>query len=341
MGDSAYISHMRRLTFIAAPLILLLVAYLLGPKPAAPRWDLSPGKVPVNRDSLDKYVRDVEARHRLKPNNEARIIWFDSARQKTPYSVVYIHGFSASQEEGEPVHRDFAKKFGCNLYLARMADHGVDTVDQLVNFTADRVWATAKEALAIGKALGNKVILMGTSNGATLNLLLASNFPDDVGALINFSPNIEINDPNAWILNNPWGLQVARLVLGGKSRSFPPDSLRDVYWNNPYRLESVVQLEEMLESSMNPSTFSKVKCPVLDLYYYKSEEEQDPVVRVSAILKMHDLLGTPDDQKVAAAVPGAGGHVLASHVLSKDLPKVEEEVNAFAMKILHMQPAQP
>ena len=41
----------------------------------------------------------------------------DSLKEKTEYAVVYLHGFSASQEEGDPVHYDFAKKFGCNLFL--------------------------------------------------------------------------------------------------------------------------------------------------------------------------------------------------------------------------------
>jgi hypothetical protein len=61
--------------------------------------------------------------------------------------VVYIHGFSASQEEGDPVHYTFAKKFGCNLFLNRLADHGVDTTEPLLNVTADKLWSSAKEAL--------------------------------------------------------------------------------------------------------------------------------------------------------------------------------------------------
>jgi hypothetical protein len=64
--------------------------------------------------------------------------------------VVYLHGFSASQEEGDPVHYEFAQKFGCNLYLSRLEDHGVDTTQPLANVTADRLWNSAKEAYAIG-----------------------------------------------------------------------------------------------------------------------------------------------------------------------------------------------
>jgi pimeloyl-ACP methyl ester carboxylesterase len=58
--------------------------------------------------------------------------------------------------------------------------------------------------LAIGRQLGNKVIIMGTSTGGTNALQLAAAYPNDVEALILLSPNIAINDPNAWLLNNPW-----------------------------------------------------------------------------------------------------------------------------------------
>src|SRR4029079_9808675 len=122
--------------------------------------------VPAGTAQLEKYVSDHEAMHKLKPENEARIIWFnDSLKQKTEYAVVYLHGFSASQEEGDPVHYDFAQKFGCNLYLSRLDAHGIDTTEPLGNFTAEGVWNSAKQAFAIGKQLGKKVILMSTSTG--------------------------------------------------------------------------------------------------------------------------------------------------------------------------------
>jgi pimeloyl-ACP methyl ester carboxylesterase len=320
-------------------IILLIVGiYILGPMPDAPVWDLTPVAVPADADGLEQYVAAQEAKHKLKPDNEARIVWADSTRSRTPYSVVYIHGFSASQEEGDPVHETFARTFGCNLYLARMADHGVDTTDQLLYFTPDRWWQSAKEALAIGKALGDKVILMSTSTGGTVSLILAAEYPEDVHAMINMSPNIAINDGSAWLLNKPWGLQLARLVMGGNSRVFPADSAKDKYWNNSYRLESVTQLQEMVNDRMNEGTFSKVKCPTLTLYYFKSEEEQDPVVKVSAMMDMNGLLGTPDSLKVMVPIPNAGGHVLGSHVVSKDIESVNQAVREFAMSKLSLSP---
>jgi esterase/lipase len=326
----------RKFIFVSFPIILLLGIYFLGPEPTKARFDLTMPIVPQSPDKLEKYVDAQERKHKLKPDNEARIIWYDSSREKTEYSVIYLHGFSASQEEGDPVHEDFARKFRCNLYLARMADHGIDTVDQLINFTPDRWWASGKEALAIGKAIGEKVIIMSTSTGGTMALMLAAEYPTDVFALINMSPNIAINDPNAWLANNPWGLQIARLVIGGKFNIFPKDSIKDKYWNNPYRLEAVTQLEELLEEKMTAGTFQKVKCPSLTLYYYKNHKEQDPTVKVNALLEMNRQLGTPADLKEAIAIPNAGGHVLGSHIVSRDIPSVEEAMEKFAVDRLKM-----
>ena len=177
--------------------------------------------------------------------------------------------------------------------------------------TADNYWESAKQALAIGKKLGRKVILMGTSTGGSLALQLAVDYPDDVAALILLSPNIAINDPFAWLLNNPWGLQIARAVKHGNY--IVSDDDRDIYrryWNKPYRLEAAVALEEYLETAMVRDNFKKVKQPTLVLYYYKDDQHQDKVVKVSAILNMYDELGTPENLKRKVAMPNTGDHVI-------------------------------
>jgi len=334
-------SMKNRLVRVTFPIIVLIGIYFLGPQPESPRFsDLFP-RVPMGADSLEAYVKNHEARHRLKPENEARIMWHDSAHTSTEYAVVYLHGFSASREEGNAVHRRFASNFGCNLYLARLADHGVDTTDALYYFTADRAWESAKQALAIGTRLGDKVILMSTSTGGTLALMLAAHFPEKVHALINLSPNIAINDPAAFILNEPWGLQIARMVVGGKSRDAGGDPEDAKYWNQVYRVEALVQLQELLESSMTSETFQQVRQPSLTLYYYKSEEEQDPQVRVDAMLEMHDALATPDSLKVATAMPLAGAHVLGSSMTSADVEGVYRQIEKFAVRRLEMSPETP
>jgi D-alanyl-D-alanine dipeptidase/esterase/lipase len=333
----------KKIIYISFPIILLAGIYFLGPEPKKPKWDKAVVTVPQSSNELEKYVADQENKHKLKPDNEARIIWADSSKNKTEYSVVYLHGFSASQEEGDPIHEQFAKKFKCNLYLARLADHGVDTTEQLLSFTPDRWWQSSKEALAIGKALGDKVIIMSTSTGGTMALLLAAEYPADVFALINLSPNIKLFHPLAWMSNNPWGVQIARSVVGDKYNVSKPIpgvdmKLQNQYWNDKYRLEAVSQMQEMLEDKMNESTFKKVTQPSLSLYYYKNETQQDSTVKVSAILEMNKQLGTPNELKETVAIPDAGTHVIGSYIRSKALNAVKEAVDKFAIEKLNMKP---
>ena len=325
---------MRLLKILSAILILLLVIYLFGPHPSTPVFTTTIPIVPNQPAALEEFVASNENVHRLKPGNRAEIIWNDSSHTKTPYAIVYLHGFSASREEGSPVHTDIAKKIGCNLYLSRLSQHGIDTAEALVNFTAENIWESAKEALAVGRQLGDKVILMGTSTGGSLALQLAATYPD-VAALVLLSPNIEINDPNAWLLNNPWGLQIAQMVVGGNYNVAKNNTpLYRQFWNRQYRLEAAVQLQEYLEDAMNDKTFSKIHQPVLLLYYYKDEQHQDPVVRVSAMKRMMAELGTLAAMKQQKAIPAAENHVLGSYILSKDVPAVEHEISTFLSKII-------
>ncbi|HOA38198.1 MAG TPA: alpha/beta fold hydrolase [Flavihumibacter sp.] len=322
-------------------LLGLLVTYFLGPHPETPVYATALPTPPTDAAALNQYVKALDAGHRLKPDNEARIIWADSLERPTEYSIVYLHGFTASQFEGAPTHTNIARQFGANLYLARLAEHGIDTSDALANLTADKYWASAKEALMIGNRIGKKLILMGTSTGATQALQLAAAYPDKVYALVLLSPNIEINDPNAWLLNNHWGLQIAELVKGGKFNRAADDREKyKQYWSSPYRLEAAVALEEMLETTMLPAVFKQVKQPTLLLYYYKDAAHQDPVVRVSAMRNMFSLLGTADSLKTEKAMPLTGDHVIASPYKSEDAAGVEKEISRFLSQQLKI-PQQP
>jgi len=331
---------MKFLKWLAFIILILIIVYFFGPQPASPKFTKDMATVPAEPALLEKYISDHEALHKLKPDNEARIIWLnDSTKEKTEYSVVYLHGFSASQEEGDPVHTDFAKKFGCNLFLSRLEDHGVDTSEPLLDFTADRVWNSAKEAYAIGKQIGKKVILMGTSTGGSLALKMAAEYPE-VAGLVLLSPNIAINDPNAWLLNNHWGLQIANMIKGKYNHASDTSAIYAKYWNYEYRMEATVQLEELLESTMKESTFSKVKQPALVLYYFKDEDHQDPVVKVSAMRRMFSQLGTAESFKRMITIPDAGNHVIGSYIKSKDIQTVESECEKFGREILKLNPVQ-
>ena len=200
------------------------------------------------------------------------------------------------------------------------------------------MWESAKQALQIGKQLGNKVILMSTSTGGTLALKLAAEYPADVYALILMSPNIAIDNDKAYLLNNPWGLQIARAVTG--SHYITAKDTRPVYkqyWYWHYPLESTVQLQELIETTMTKQTFEKVKQPTLVMYYYKDEVHRDSVVSVPAIQYMFKELGTPANKKAEVVMPYAGDHVMGSYIKSQDLLDVQQSIEKFMIHDLKME----
>ena len=317
---------------------LVLLIYIMGPKPDSPVYTTKLPVVPGNLTDLESYIRKKEALLPVKPGNEAQIVWAnDTTRTQTEYVIIYLHGFSASHEEGNPVHRHFAERFGINLLLTRLADHGLNEKEPMQLFTAERLWQSTLEAYAIGRKLGKKVILMSTSTGGTLSLKLAAEFPE-IHSLIMFSPNIEINNAMAAMLNDPWGLQLIQWIAGGPYRVLKRSREINRFWYDRYRLEAPVQLQELLETTMKSAVFKKVKQPVLLLYYYKNPEQQDNVVSVEAMLDMYEALGTPAEQKRRLPVPGAANHVIASYLRSRDVATVEKQTFKFAEEILHLQP---
>ena len=321
--------------------VVIAIAYVMGPSPAAPVYENEMPQVPAAAKALEAYVKANEAQHAIKPDNEARIIWAnDSLKKKTAYAVVYLHGFSASQAEGDPVHKDIAAKFGCNLYLARLAEHGIDTTEPMMNLTADKNWESCKQALAIAKQLGDKVIVIGCSAGGVNALHLAAVYPNDVNALVLLSPAVAINNDKAYLLNNHWGLQLAKMVTG-HDHNENADSLVPLinkYWYCRYPFNGAAALQESIETTMLPETFAKVQQPTLMLYYYKDAIHQDSVVKVDAMLKMFDELGTPAALKRKEDIPNAGHHVIGSYIKSKDIKGVEDQISLFMQEVLKIEP---
>jgi hypothetical protein len=60
-------------------------------------------------------------------------------------------------------------------------------------------------------------------------------------------------------------------------------------------------------------------------------------VKFSDMKRMFDQLSTPDNQKRQVAIPNAGDHVIGSYLKSKDVQKVQEECDRFAVEILRMK----
>lgn len=313
----------------------IAAVYLVGPKVEKARMSLEFPCVPATlegiRDSID---RAENARSDIKPGNRSEIFWYGDTIARTEYAVVYLHGYSASKYEGMPVATDYARRYGMNLYMPRLDEHGLETAEPLLHMTADGLWESAKNALAVGEKLGKKVILMSTSTGGTLAIYLAAMYPEKVAALINFSPNILPANNGISLLSGHWGLQIARAVQGGKYVRVDSASYHPGQWSEGPRLESTVQLQALIDATMNAETFSRVKAPCLTLAYYKDKDHQDPTVRVEKIRWMNSLLGTSKGEKVYVELPTVGVHPMASGTVSKDIPAVEAQVDTFTQNVL-------
>ena len=98
---------MRLLKISIVVIIIIGIIYWFGPHPSEPVYSSALLKVPANATALQQYVSQQEMKHIIKKDNEAEIVWADSnKKQKTPYAIVYLHGFSASKQEGYPVHEN-------------------------------------------------------------------------------------------------------------------------------------------------------------------------------------------------------------------------------------------
>ena len=236
---------------------------------------------------------------------------------------------------------DIAQKFGLNLYIPRLSQHGLEDADAFKTLTPVSLVESAKEALAIGRILGKKVILMSCSTGGTLSIYLAAKFPDQVHAQILYSPNIAIADPTAKMLTGPWGEAMLSSIVG-EYRVITENVGTPIeqYWNLRYHSFGLIALQSLLDQTMTTEIFQKVRQPFLMGYYYKSPQEQDPVVSVDAMRKFFEATTTRADLKLDSPFSDVANHVLGSDLQSEDLESVRDMTSYFIRDILKIEPVE-
>lgn len=302
-----------RLRAILIAVALLAFAGLSGPlfpftpQPSAIR------DVVENVPDLDRYLVRREAQHAdVKPEQGKTIIWSHPAtRSKTPLSLVYIHGFSASRKDIAPVIETLAGTLGANAFLTRLAAHGRTTPAEFAAVTAQDWLDDAREALAVGRRIGRRVVLIGTSTGALLAAMAAlEDNSSDIAALVLLSPNFGLRDWRAKFISGPLGRALARFVLG-KEHSFHPDSIGHAeFWTTHYPSQAVVALMDLLNHARSID-LGKLKMPVLVIY-----TDQDTVVDVAAIRDRFDEIQAPT--KLIVDLPEASRHELTGDALAPE-----------------------
>jgi pimeloyl-ACP methyl ester carboxylesterase len=331
---------MKRIAIVLTTLIGLgALGFIMGPKPDFEEIEPSITPLDIPLHQLVDYIAKKEAQvEDLKPDNQARIIWADSLKSKTAFSVVYLHGFSASQEEGDPVHTAFASRYGFNLFLSRLADHGRADSTSFEHLTPKQLVDSAKEAISIGHLLGEKVIVMSCSTGGTLSAYLAAYNKDIIHSQIMMSPNIDIKDPMSAMLVYPWGFQMSRMSFGGEINaiSYPEEARK--YWNDAYHIKGLIALKHLINHTMTKEVFKEIAQPLFLGYYYEDEEHQDNVVSVARMHDFYNQITTPPVKKVMMPFPKAGRHVISSHIMSGDIDGLLQAVYEFGDGVLGFKP---
>ncbi len=316
---------------------ILALVYIVGPKAKYESVDNKVFQLNLHLDHLDEYVVKRESlTPDIKPDNQSRITWYDSI-QTTEYAVVYLHGFEASWAESDPIVRNFAKRYGCNLYEARISQQGRTDIDALLHESPKGMVNSAKEAIAIGRLLGRKLIVISCSTGSTYSTYLAANDPS-IYAQIMTSPNFDLADPNSKLLTKPWGKQILRKIIGEDYREFTPPPGAKPYWNNRYRIEGLIALRALIDQTMTEEIWRLNKTPIFIGYYYKGENEKDNIISVEAIQRFSELISTSKQQIRIVPISEGYGHVISSKYMNDKWEATQNEIFDFAEEVLHLEP---
>jgi len=299
-----------------AGLLLFAVLLAIFVFATAPRELVNHPSMPKIGNDPDAWLaaeeESVSAKTPIIPGAEKHIRWFDGRKgSKSPCSVVYLHGFSATRQELAPVAEMIADSLQANLFETRLSGHGLSE-KALEDVRAEDWLADASEALAIGARIGKRIILMGTSNGATLALAMAGQ-PSfgPVSALVLVSPNFAPRDSSAEILTWPGGPQLAYLVAGTTRSWTPSNVLQKRYWSTTYPMDAVVEMMRLVK-------YVRGKLPLhleqsLLVFYSPSDQVVDTGRITAAFMQMHS------PQKLLVRIPAStagDNHVLAGDILN-------------------------
>ncbi|PIB26162.1 hypothetical protein BFP76_12875 [Amylibacter kogurei] len=296
-------------------LVLAFVAVLVfGPRENVDLAQIENTAHDVTVSGADAYLVAQEAAYNdIKPNQQKQIIWAGAAGVKTETAIVYLHGFSASATEIRPVPDMVAKELGANLYFARLPGHG--RTGAAMGDVVVQDWINdLAESMSIGRALGERVVIMSTSTGGTLAAAALSDaqFQEKLAGIIFVSPNFAVHSAAADLANLPFFRQWGPIVAG-ETRSFEarkPGQAEN--WTTSYPLKSVVPMMRLIDF-VNDQDFAATKIPAL---FYFSDDDAVVNATVSreisekwggAVQVINPTLNAEDDEY---------SHVIAGDILS-------------------------
>lgn len=306
---------MRRVMVMSGILIVVLAA-------AAILWFAGPR---VERDmtvtfdpttigeDLDTWLAEREASvPGIRPGLEKQVVWaYPASKARTPLAIVYVHGFSASKGEIRPLPDKVAEVLGANLFYTRLAGHGQDGAAMAT--ASVNAWINDfAEALAIGERLGERVIVIATSTGASIASWAATEpgLRERMGGVVLVSPNYGVQAAGASLLAGPWGLQIARLVAG-RERGFEPlNESHARFWTTRYPIEALLPMSAVVELAAS-SPVERAAVPALFVF-----SDTDLIVRPDLTRGIAARWGAPHAIVTVDDSDDPSSHVIAGDAMS-------------------------
>ncbi|WP_244498529.1 alpha/beta hydrolase [Aureimonas ureilytica] len=240
---------LRRTLLVLIPIVLILAGlWVFGPREPA-RLEPQFSAAAIGDDPASYLARTEADVPNLRSNAEKEIVWaYPLSKAKTPIALVYVHGFSAAKGELRPLVDDVAKKIGANLFYTRLSGHGRNGAAMGEATVGDWVDDMA-EAMAIGRRIGERVVVIGSSTGATLATLAASR-PDlsqDMAGLVALSPNYGLQNWRSFALTLPFARKLLP-YLQDETYSYTP--LNDAFtanWTVSYPTSALLPMARLVE----------------------------------------------------------------------------------------------
>ena len=164
---------------------------------------------------VDTYVSNAEKNvPEIKPNNEKKVYWYAKKNEPTEYSIVFIHGFASSRLIMEPEMKKLAKKMHANYFATRVSGHGQPS--RYLDKVKAKDWVnTTQEAIAIGRKIGSKVIVIGHSTGCpAMATVMAQSSMQDLHSIVFISPNFGPKNRMSELILWPGGLPLVKKIHG-------------------------------------------------------------------------------------------------------------------------------
>ena len=238
----------------------------------------------INLSNIEKQIKfDEETVPNLRPNIEKKIIWAGKYSKKTPLSIVFIHGFSATRVELSPVIEQVAKVLNANVFFTRLRGHGQDG-DALSNATFDDWISDTNEAIGIGEVIGDEVILIGSSTGCSLIHSLLE-VHKKVKSVIYVSPNFGPSSYKGHFLRLPGAKWFIPLILGSEHSFVPKNSEHERCWTTRYPTKALFPVKDSVIAA-SLANHSKIKQPILFWF-----SDYDKVVSPKATRRVISKMG--------------------------------------------------